>query len=78
MKWMQHTCRQAAALMSLRRDEPLGFWRGLGLKLHLGVCGDCREVEKQIEQLGDLSAGLWGGRPRAADVDDDDDERAQR
>jgi hypothetical protein len=74
MEWMQHTCRQAAELMSLQRDEPLGFWRGLGLKLHLRMCGDCREVEKQIDLVGDLSAKLWGGAPGT----DDDDQPAQR
>lgn len=70
MKWMQHTCRQASELMSLQRDEPLGFWRGLGLKLHLRVCGDCREVNQQIDRLGDLSARLCGGASLAADEDD--------
>jgi len=75
MGWMQHTCQQAAELMSLQRDEPLGFWRGLGLKLHLRVCGDCREVGKQIDQLGELSAGLWGG---AASAGRDSDRPAQR
>ena len=78
MGWMQYTCQQAAELMSLRRDEPLGFWRGLGLKLHLGVCGDCREVGKQIDQIGDLSAKLLGGAPGAAHDDNDNDEPAQR
>ncbi len=70
MKWMQHTCRQAAELMSLQRDEPLGFWRALGLKLHLGVCGDCREVDRQLDRLSDLSAGLWGGAHGAGEEGD--------
>jgi Putative zinc-finger len=73
MGWMQHTCRQAAELMSRQRDEPLGFWRSRALKLHLRVCGDCREVERQLDQLGDLSAGLWGGREK--DQDDRNDQR---
>jgi hypothetical protein len=63
MGWMRYTCKQAAELMSLRRDEPLGFWREAGLKLHWRLCGNCRQVDKQLDQLGDLSAGLWGGRP---------------
>ena len=69
MKWMQHSCQQAAELISLRRDEPLGFWRALSLKLHLRVCGDCCEVDKQIDQLGDLSAGLWGGASASGEHD---------
>ena len=74
MKWMQHTCRQAAELMSLQRDQPLGLWRAVGLKLHLRVCGDCREVDKQLDQLSDLSAGLWGRATHAAS-DDEPDQR---
>jgi Putative zinc-finger len=69
MKWMQYTCREAAELLSLRRDEPLGFWRAVGLKLHLGVCGDCREVDKQLDQLSELSAGLWRDATRAGKDD---------
>jgi Putative zinc-finger len=74
MKWMQHTCRQAAELMSLQRDEPLGLWRAVGLKLHLSLCGDCREVDKQLDRLSDLSADLWGGAPHAGK----DEEPSQR
>jgi hypothetical protein len=59
MEWMQHTCRQAAELMSLQRDEPLGFWRSLTLRMHLRVCGDCQQVERQLDQLSDISATLW-------------------
>jgi hypothetical protein len=69
MGWMQHTCRQAAELMSLRRDEPLGRWRSLTLRLHLHVCGDCRQIERQLDQLGRISRMSWRG---------DDDKNAQR
>lgn len=74
MGWMQHTCRQAAELMSLQRDEPLGFWRSLTLRVHLHLCGDCQQVERQIDQLGDMSSALWRGG--AGPKDDDND--AQR
>lgn len=73
MGWMQHSCRQAAEWMSLQRDEPLGFWRSLTLRMHLRACGDCRQVKRQLGQLGDMSAGLWG---RAQDGAGDGD--AQR
>ena len=73
MGWMQHTCRQAAELMSLQRDEPLGLWRSLTLKLHLRVCGDCRQVERQLDQLGSMSSTVW---PCAeAPADDDNNQR---
>ena len=69
MGWMQHTCRQAAELMSLRRDEPLGLWRSLTLKLHLRVCGDCQQVERQLDQLGRMSSVSWRGAEAPTDDD---------
>ena len=80
MGWMQTTCREAARLMSARRDEPLGAWQGLALRLHMRLCGDCREVGRQIDQLGDLSADLWGGARIAGrdHNDSSDDKPAQR
>jgi hypothetical protein len=71
MGWMQHTCRQAAQLMSLRRDEPLGLWRSLTLRLHLRVCGDCQQVERQLDQLGRISRMSWRGAEAPGDDDDD-------
>lgn len=73
MGWMRHTCQQAAELMSLQRDEPLGFWRAAGLKLHLRVCGDCRQVERQLDQLGEMGSALW----RSA-AEQNNNERDQR
>ena len=59
--------------MSLQRDEPLGVWRALTLRLHLRVCGDCRQVERQLDQLGGLSGTLLAGREAPGD-----DGRSQR
>jgi hypothetical protein len=59
MGWMRITCRDAARWMSLRRDEPLGAWQQLALKLHLHVCGDCREIDRQLEQVGRLGHDLF-------------------
>jgi hypothetical protein len=73
MGWMQHTCRQAASMMSLQRDEPLGFWRSLTLRMHLRVCGDCQQVERQLDQLSDISATLW--RSAAEQKNNDRDQR---
>jgi hypothetical protein len=72
MKWMQHTCRQAAELMSLQRDMPLGFWRSLTLRMHTRVCGDCEQVERQLDQLSRMNGALWRGADAA---DDDKDQR---
>jgi Putative zinc-finger len=73
MEWIQHTCRQAAELMSLQRDEPLGFWRSLTLRMHLRVCGDCQQVERQLGQLSDMSATRW-----RSGVEQNNDDRDQR
>jgi hypothetical protein len=73
MAWMQYTCRQAAELLSLQRDEPLGIWRSLTLRMHLRVCGNCQQVERQLEQLGDMSAMLW--RTAAEQNTEDRDQR---
>jgi len=67
MGWMQHTCQEAAELMSARRDEPLGLWRSLGLKLHLAICGNCQQVERQLDQVGTLGAELMNGSADGAD-----------
>jgi Putative zinc-finger len=69
MGWMQHSCRQAAELLSLRRDEPLGLWRSWTLKLHLHVCGDCRQVERQLDRLSRMKGASWHG------ADDDPHQR---
>jgi hypothetical protein len=73
MGWMQHSCRQAAELMSLRRDEPLGRWRSLTLALHVRLCGDCQQVERQLDQLGRISGSSW--REAEARADDDNPQR---
>jgi len=59
MGWMQYACRQAAALMSLGRDEPLSAWQGIRLALHLKVCGDCRQVQAQLAQIDRMQSALW-------------------
>jgi hypothetical protein len=52
-------CEQASRLMSRQRDEPLSAWQGVQLRLHRHVCGDCREVERQLGQIGKLAGSLW-------------------
>jgi predicted anti-sigma-YlaC factor YlaD len=47
-----HSCRRAAELITLAQDEPLGALDKLRLKIHLSMCGNCRNVEQQIAQIG--------------------------
>ena len=49
---LMHSCRQAAELLTRARDEPLPALDKLRLKLHLSLCGDCRNVEDQLAQIG--------------------------
>jgi len=66
MSWMQPACEEAARLMSQQRDEPLGRWQRLRLRWHLARCGDCREVERQLAQLGALAGDGFLGADESA------------
>ncbi len=57
---LMHSCRQAAALISRALDEPLGLVDRARLKLHLLMCGDCHNVERQTEELHRL-VREWSG-----------------
>lgn len=48
------SCKKAAELMTLAQDEPLSTLDKLRLKLHVSICGNCRNVEQQIAQIGML------------------------
>lgn len=44
-------CREATRLMSLKQDRPLLFRERLSLRLHLAMCGACRECDRQFTLL---------------------------
>ncbi|MFG6138225.1 MULTISPECIES: zf-HC2 domain-containing protein [Halomonas] len=44
-------CKEATRLMSLRQDRPLSFQERLSLRLHLAMCGACRECNRQFTLL---------------------------
>ena len=48
-------CRQAAALLSRAQDEALGLGDRWRLALHLRLCGNCRNVERQFADLRALA-----------------------
>lgn len=54
MTWFD-TCKQTAALLSQRQDEPLGAVTRWRLRAHLSVCENCREVEAQLQTLRKLT-----------------------
>ncbi|MFG6177024.1 zf-HC2 domain-containing protein [Halomonas sp. THAF12] len=44
-------CKQATRLMSLKLDRPLSLGERLSLRLHLAMCGACRECDRQFTLL---------------------------
>lgn len=44
-------CKQATRLMSLKQDRPLRLGERLSLRLHLAMCGACRECDRQFSLL---------------------------
>lgn len=60
-----HSCERAAELMSQALDEPLDLGDQMRLRIHLKMCSDCQEVEKQMKilrtltsQMGTLDLGM--------------------
>jgi hypothetical protein len=50
MAWM-HACREALALLSKARDEPLTRWERWQWGGHRRWCGNCRAAESQFARL---------------------------
>lgn len=53
-----HSCQRAAELMSQALDEPLALVDQMRLRIHLKMCGNCQEVEKQMGMLHALTPQL--------------------
>lgn len=49
-----HSCERAAELMSQALDEPLDLLNRVRLRIHLKMCGNCQEVEKQMATLHEM------------------------
>ncbi|MDZ7851109.1 MAG: zf-HC2 domain-containing protein [Halomonas sp.] len=44
-------CKEATRLMSLKQDRSLTFQERISLRLHLSMCGACRECNRQFDLL---------------------------
>jgi predicted anti-sigma-YlaC factor YlaD len=53
-----HSCERAAELISQALDEPLDLADQMRLRIHLKMCGNCQEVEKQMAKLHVLAPQL--------------------
>lgn len=62
-------CKGATRLMSLKQDRALSFQERLSLKLHLSMCGACRECDRQFTLLHQA-----GKRFRPEDDPEQDDD----
>jgi predicted anti-sigma-YlaC factor YlaD len=63
-----HSCRRVAELISLSLDEPLGLLDRLRLRMHLSMCGDCRNVESQLLAVKALSGELFADDEVSSDA----------
>lgn len=53
-----HSCQKAAELLSQALDEPLDMVDKLRLRIHLSMCGNCRNVEEQLNLMHKMSPGI--------------------
>ncbi len=67
-----HSCRQVAELLSRGLDEPLGWLDRLRLRMHLSMCGNCRNVERQLDAMHAMTADLFAPDDEPAAADDQD------
>lgn len=61
-----HSCQKAAELLSQSLDEPLDMVDRLRLRIHLSMCGNCRNVEEQLKLIHKM-----GGEIGMMDLGDD-------
>ncbi|MBX9299051.1 zf-HC2 domain-containing protein [Chromobacterium piscinae] len=59
---MKLNCRAASRLISAGLDRPLSMGELLKLKMHLMLCGNCRQFSQQLGMLRDAArqAGRGG------------------
>jgi predicted anti-sigma-YlaC factor YlaD len=53
-----HSCQKAAELLSQSLDEPLDLIDKLRLQVHLSMCGNCRNVEEQLNMIHKMGAEI--------------------
>jgi len=52
---LTHSCKRVAELLSQSLDEPLGQVDRWRLRVHLSMCSNCRNIEKQFAIMNTLS-----------------------
>jgi predicted anti-sigma-YlaC factor YlaD len=68
MNWM-YSCRRVAELVSQRLDGPLDVADRLLLQVHLAMCGNCRNVERQLVEINAIAERVLSGDSAAAIIE---------
>jgi len=53
---MKHACREISQLASDSLDRPLSLFERLKFKLHLSMCGHCRDFDHNIKFIHKITA----------------------
>ncbi len=52
---MKHACKEVSKLASDSLDRPLSFFERLKFKLHLSMCGHCRDFDSNITLIHNIT-----------------------
>lgn len=55
------TCREASSLLSAARDHDLNLASRMSLRVHLLLCGGCRNFGRQLQLIHHIAADFAGG-----------------
>ncbi len=66
------SCKQAARLMSVRRDRTLDPAEEIDLRQHLTVCMNCRRFDGQLDVLSELAKRYAAAKAGDIDLDSAD------
>ena len=47
-------CAETSELISLSRDNKVGLWRKMQIRMHLSMCDACTRFERFVHKTGDV------------------------
>lgn len=56
---LMFSCRQVAELLSRSLDEPLGWVDRMRMRLHVKMCGNCSNVDQQLQSMRTMSGDMF-------------------
>jgi anti-sigma factor ChrR (cupin superfamily) len=57
------SCREVSRAVASGELERAGFWKRLGLRLHLAMCRHCRRYSRQLRAIGQTARELFAETP---------------